>query len=464
MINQTISIDSSARNCCSLQLVSSFVRCRAESVNVLGHRPTMSRSPVAMKRDNRCRTKVRTGCTTCRIRKVKCDENKPFCHRCVDTGRACDGYRSPFRNFSSQTNTLAHAGGIELGVNLRTIRPIIVEIPQQDIDVLNHYFSTKTMFNVKLSCDEEAREVLQASVTDVHIRNAVSSLKALREDLETSEDGIASVARQTARYKYGLQQYSISLAGLASSLTSPGSNGLKSALLCCQVFISIEQLQGNFAAMVQHIIRGLRIMREYRARPHLVERSKLVPAHHDQLPLLDVFVIKLFAAPCKFAEFCTTTDLSGRMMSSVYISFHQKAAGSHDFRMLAPDMRTELTKIAASTLEFLGNVSQVKSVGSALRLLSVKAALLESLKSWLINLELVQKEASPPGPEMLSVSFMRLFHLILKVVLLGALNPLPCHHTELQTEDERLQRVANNVSERIKAYGPCKGIKRCPRK
>ncbi|KAF6806394.1 C6 finger domain-containing protein [Colletotrichum sojae] len=36
--------------------------------------------------------KVRTGCLTCKSRKVKCDEAKPACVRCTSTGRKCDGY------------------------------------------------------------------------------------------------------------------------------------------------------------------------------------------------------------------------------------------------------------------------------------------------------------------------------------------------------------------------------------
>ncbi|EPE04963.1 c6 zinc finger domain-containing protein [Ophiostoma piceae UAMH 11346] len=36
--------------------------------------------------------KVRSGCITCKIRKVKCDEAKPYCTRCTRTGRKCDGY------------------------------------------------------------------------------------------------------------------------------------------------------------------------------------------------------------------------------------------------------------------------------------------------------------------------------------------------------------------------------------
>ena len=313
------------------------------------------------------------------------------------------------------------------------------------------------MFDVKLGCDEEARQVLQASLTDPPIRHALLSLRALREDLETSGDGPASVAQQTPSYHYGLQQYNMALRGLASNLSSPGSNGLKSALLCCQMFISIEQVRKNHAAMAQHIIQGLKIMHEYRARPGFIAPNKLLPAHHDQLPFLDVFIIKLFAAPCKFADPPATTEGSATASSVCLISPNQQPVESRDLRTIAPDMRTELTRIAASTLEFLAKVSQVESVGIALRLLSEKAALLDSLESWLIDLELVQTEIGPPGPEPISVSFLRLFHLILKIVLLRALDSSPDLYARLRTENDRLQGVANNVGERLRAYRMCSG-------
>lgn len=313
------------------------------------------------------------------------------------------------------------------------------------------------MFDVKLGCDEEARQVLQASLTDSPIRHAVLSLRALREDLETSGDGQASVAEQTPSYHYGLQQYNMALGVLASNLSSPGFSGLKSALLCCQVFISIEQVRKNYAAMAQHIIRGLRIMHEYRARPEIVATNKLVPAHHGQLPFLDVFIIKLFAAPCKFADPPATADVSGTTLSVCGISSHQRPVKSCDLRTIAPDKRTELTRIAASTLEFLGKVSQVESVGIALRLLSEKATLLGSLESWLTDLELVQTEIGSPGPEPISTSFLRFFYLILKIVLLGALDSSPDLYAALRTENDRLQGLANNVGERVRAYTTCSG-------
>ncbi|RAH53630.1 hypothetical protein BO85DRAFT_471664 [Aspergillus piperis CBS 112811] len=46
-------------------------------------------------RKKRWVTRTKTGCITCRIRHVKCDETKPSCQRCTSTGRKCDGYQDP---------------------------------------------------------------------------------------------------------------------------------------------------------------------------------------------------------------------------------------------------------------------------------------------------------------------------------------------------------------------------------
>ncbi|ATZ57742.1 hypothetical protein BCIN_15g02830 [Botrytis cinerea B05.10] len=47
------------------------------------------------RKDKRTRAyfpKTRTGCWTCRKRRVKCDEKKPDCSRCEASGFKCDGY------------------------------------------------------------------------------------------------------------------------------------------------------------------------------------------------------------------------------------------------------------------------------------------------------------------------------------------------------------------------------------
>ena len=40
-------------------------------------------------------SKVRTGCDTCKRRKIKCDEIEPACHRCTRANLQCEGYNPP---------------------------------------------------------------------------------------------------------------------------------------------------------------------------------------------------------------------------------------------------------------------------------------------------------------------------------------------------------------------------------
>ncbi|KAF2822401.1 hypothetical protein CC86DRAFT_300457 [Ophiobolus disseminans] len=404
------------------------------------------------KRTIQCKTKVKTGCTTCRIRKVKCDENKPFCRRCVDTGRTCDGYESLFRSCTRHVINTAHASGVKPSNGVPLLQPSFPEIAPQDIELLGRYFSTKTMFDVELGCNEVAKETLRASLIDTSVHHAVAALRTLREEFETLGNFSVSVSQQPQPYDHGLQQYCIALRGLASNLSYPGSNRVKSALLCCQVFISIEQVRGNYATMAQHLIQGFRIMHEHCARPTLVAANKLVPVHCDQLPLLDVFIVKLFAAPCKFTETPATDDVSGTASSVCPILRHPQAGEPQDARTIAPNMRTELTRIATSTLEFLDNILRIESTAEATCLLPVKAKLLNRLEVWLGDLEIIQANIRPPHIELLSVSFMRLFHQVLEVVVLGALSSSPEIHSELQIANNRLHRIAQYVGEGAQAY------------
>lgn len=50
-------------------------------------------------RKRACTSKVRTGCITCKERRVKCDEVKPTCTRCARAGHECRGYNhNPLRS------------------------------------------------------------------------------------------------------------------------------------------------------------------------------------------------------------------------------------------------------------------------------------------------------------------------------------------------------------------------------
>ncbi|KAH6607453.1 hypothetical protein Trco_003766 [Trichoderma cornu-damae] len=56
------------------------------------------------------RKRTKTGCLTCRRRRIKCDEGRPICHNCIKSRRECEGYsqrvifKEPLGSFSSPFN------------------------------------------------------------------------------------------------------------------------------------------------------------------------------------------------------------------------------------------------------------------------------------------------------------------------------------------------------------------------
>jgi hypothetical protein len=369
----------------------------------------------------------------------------------MTTGRTCDGYESPFILITSKSIEKASAGSISSNRTSNTALSASLAVTPQHIDLLNGYLSIKSIGGAEILCKEESKQIIQAGVTCPIIRHAILSLEAFRADLEAVVDEPALNARSTPTYHFGLEQYSITLRGLAFNLLAPDANLSSSPLLCCQVLISIEQARMNYVAMAHHILGGLKIMHEYRARPYFIAPGVLAPANHVQLPLLDVFVVKMFAAPCKFADSPKTNGVLGTTDSPTNRSESpsDKSLTSQEFRKLAPNMRTELIRMANSILAFLNKVAQVRCEKVALALLSEKTALLDSLESCIIS-----HERDHSSPEPISVCFMRLFHQTLKVVLLGALQVESCQNyiTTMRIENSRLQSMAQIVNERVKGY------------
>ena len=61
------------------------------------------------------RKRTKTGCLTCRQRRIKCDEGKPTCYNCLKSNKLCQGYRPPwvFRESASGDPPLAPQGMLQ---------------------------------------------------------------------------------------------------------------------------------------------------------------------------------------------------------------------------------------------------------------------------------------------------------------------------------------------------------------
>ncbi|KAF2268530.1 hypothetical protein CC78DRAFT_373260 [Lojkania enalia] len=95
------------------------------------------RSPTTSKQT---KARSKTGCTTCRKRKKKCDETRPFCLSCQKNNIHCEGYK-PVEIWKSGKERAAEARRISMDMKFEL--PPLMEGVENDIDriLLQHFIS-----------------------------------------------------------------------------------------------------------------------------------------------------------------------------------------------------------------------------------------------------------------------------------------------------------------------------------
>ncbi|OTA57675.1 hypothetical protein K449DRAFT_335201 [Hypoxylon sp. EC38] len=214
--------------------------------------------------------KVRTGCLTCKARKVKCDEAKPHCNRCTNTGRPCDGYAS-----TPTPGLLWHRPrqlfqSVDKPNELRSLQFFCEKTAQFLSGATDPYFWTHL--------------VMQFSNFEPAVRHSVVAISSLYEQFQAESAAHSGV--QLRDNSLALQHYNAAIRELKTTDNQP------LVLLVCILFICIEFLQSNKEAAIKHCKHGIALLEHVNyswAREHLVpvfRRLSVFPfffghGHHD---------------------------------------------------------------------------------------------------------------------------------------------------------------------------------------
>ncbi|KAF6806514.1 hypothetical protein CSOJ01_08796 [Colletotrichum sojae] len=205
--------------------------------------------------------KVRTGCITCKVRKVKCDEAKPACDRCTNTGRICDGY-------SLLAGIAVHAGdGWEL--ILRNPDDVFPGAASPHEGRALQYFRDAAGPSMAGTADPHfwTHVVLQFSALQPAVRHAVIAISDLHER------AAAGAEEPGAPTLLALQHYNASIRELEHVAHR---NRQPVVLLVCILFVCIEFMRGDKDAAVKHCRHGVEIVRNV-APAHAWTRTYLLP-------------------------------------------------------------------------------------------------------------------------------------------------------------------------------------------
>ncbi|KAK7177803.1 Transcriptional regulatory protein moc3-like protein 4 [Paraphaeosphaeria sporulosa] len=232
--------------------------------------------------------KVRTGCSVCKIRRVKCDETKPSCIKCTSTGRTCEGYAPPLPRKSRTRRSKYDALHMRLdrGIDASLDTPEVSIILNSNFHVPTYvwrvpksinrardradqdgsrslaYYRTRVSKGISTYFDEEFWNsfVLQVSEAEPPVRHAILALSALYEAGETSQ--LLNPPSSNHRYNY---------------LMRMNTNGplLDVVLIPCLIFTWIEFLRNDIDVALTHLHSGLRFLCEHRER----SGSRMVVMH-----------------------------------------------------------------------------------------------------------------------------------------------------------------------------------------
>ncbi|PMD47437.1 hypothetical protein L207DRAFT_478524 [Hyaloscypha variabilis F] len=222
--------------------------------------------------------KVRTGCLTCKIRRVKCDEGKPACKRCVRFGIACDGYLQTKQEISTiewkrNVQRIIEPKQSALAVLCRS--PSTSQFTDDGEFYYFQLFSSQTAPQLS-SCTQWTESqlwsqiVLQASETEPCIRHAVIAIGAL--DFKDWSSWVRRQDMTNPRRQVAYREYHRAILSLKQGIVENRID-LRTRVLVTLLFACFECFDGNNDEAVSQIVAGTEMVGEYLRVKATEERS-----------------------------------------------------------------------------------------------------------------------------------------------------------------------------------------------
>ncbi|KAF5025523.1 hypothetical protein F66182_2428 [Fusarium sp. NRRL 66182] len=209
-----------------------------------------------------------------RARRVRCDETKPLCHRCVSTARICEGYKDDSdERLAGPSSALAQV--IPNSPKLLMPRKNPNEIRSYKYFVQVTGPALAGLFDTDFWC----RELPKICVADPALWHAVVALGSVHEACGYKDQD----PETKPQYALCLQQYSAAVSGLTES-TSFRSTARWRAVIASTIFTCIFVMQGLYKqALTIHAAAGCSLIREIEAEEDAHRPQPITRNQHDTL-------------------------------------------------------------------------------------------------------------------------------------------------------------------------------------
>ena len=178
------------------------------------------------------------------VRRVKCDEQRPFCLKCTSTGRVCDGYDLEYSDRS--LSPASFMGDRTRTISLSRSPSVEVQGCPRERRALQ-FFRERTVRQLNPFDADDFWDVyiLRATQHEAAIRHAIVALGSLHEKFE--ENGGLVLPESD---DFSLQQYNLAI----SSLLQPFSRGGQQNMdVCLTTSILFACFEVRFLAILRYI-------------------------------------------------------------------------------------------------------------------------------------------------------------------------------------------------------------------
>jgi hypothetical protein len=207
-------------------------------------------------------------CSNRRVRRVKCDESKPHCQRCIVFGVVCAGY-GPLVDVPPREPRLQTTQSKILLPTLATLQAVPIyrlncgagfedELSGRCFRI--YLEETARQINGPFPNPLWAKLIPQISEMEPFVRDAIIAIGALGKHSKSQlPRKMSGPSFQGDDYQYALKLYGKSLRGMRDAIAR-GKHDLHNALIACLLVFIFEGMLGNQAAAAVHAESGLNLL------------------------------------------------------------------------------------------------------------------------------------------------------------------------------------------------------------
>ncbi|KAI0858856.1 hypothetical protein F4860DRAFT_287529 [Xylaria cubensis] len=263
--------------------------------------------------------RVRTGCVTCKTRKVKCSEEQPFCQRCITSGRKCGGYNVPRAWLFEPNQARARLSDTAIERVERSPSTTYSHLPSaHDRRSFDLYIDqTVPLLSAYFGYSFWAQTLPKIAFHEPVVMRMILATSSLIESTELQDLVLEDNKAYQSNYR-----------NVMARMTCKQPPSTVYVLMICVLLACCEFFRGNYVVGMNHITSGARILDEWFNTTYRKGKADLAEANLILTEVAPLFASILKKAPTYGVPVSLASEMGLKLSPSLELPYVPKAFSS----------------------------------------------------------------------------------------------------------------------------------------